>query len=298
MCNNHRSLIAYFQPNSLLHRLRDLSLQDKTEINSLRKLNEDLNAKLKSLSKETEALKSEKDVLTAQINDLKDQVTATLGSVEMIEQLTEQNLDYETKITELRETIYDLEAINDVNDQLAETAHEEENEMRQSLDMAESRIRECEKEIEFLKYKIADHERTIVKYRERVQQMGADRDEMAKKLQARIDELQAKISAFEQSKGGSSAGNFDFKQKLIESKNYAKIIENEINKLEIQSLKRYNGYLTTFMSEQFMKRSGDHECILTMLFFKRVVSKADLIMNQVKEKVSGLDIFKLFRKYL
>ena len=60
----------------------------------------------------------------------------------MIEQLTEQNLDLETKIVELRETIYDLEAINDVNDQLQETARDEERELRQNLDMAESRIRE------------------------------------------------------------------------------------------------------------------------------------------------------------
>lgn len=60
----------------------------------------------------------------------------------MIEQLTEQNLDLETKIVELKETIYDLEAINDVNDQLQETAREEERELRQNLDMAESRIRE------------------------------------------------------------------------------------------------------------------------------------------------------------
>lgn len=62
----------------------------------------------------------------------------------MIEQLTEQNLDFEAKVTELRETILDLEAINEVNDQLQETAHEEENEMRQNLDMAEMRIREVD----------------------------------------------------------------------------------------------------------------------------------------------------------
>ena len=77
-----------------------------------------------------------------EINELKDQVTATLGSVQMIEQLTEQNLDLEAKIIELRETIADLEEINEVNDQLQENAREEEKELRQNLDLAESRIRE------------------------------------------------------------------------------------------------------------------------------------------------------------
>ena len=70
------------------------------------------------------------------------QVQATLGSVQMIEQLTEQNLDLEAKIIELRETIADLEAINEVNDQLQESAREEERELRQTLDINENRIRE------------------------------------------------------------------------------------------------------------------------------------------------------------
>ena len=154
-----------------MNRLRDLSLQDKSEINSFKKQTEEMTKKLSSVTKEAENLRSENATQIAQINELKDQVTATMGSVEMIEQLTEQNLDYEAKVSELRETISDLEAINDVNDQLAETAHEEENEMRQNLDMAEMRIRECEKEIEYLKYKIADHEKTIVQFRELKQQM-------------------------------------------------------------------------------------------------------------------------------
>ena len=60
----------------------------------------------------------------------------------MIEQLTEQNLDLEAKIIELRETIADLEAINEVNDQLQESAREEERELRQTLDINENRVRE------------------------------------------------------------------------------------------------------------------------------------------------------------
>ncbi len=140
-----------------------MSLQDKAEINNLRKQNDESQTKLKSLTKENENLKEEKISNMTQINELNDQVTATLGSVQMIEQLTEQNLDLEAKITELRETIADLEEINEVNDQLQENAREEvyffillfdknfyfmllyffkEKELRQNLDIAESRIRE------------------------------------------------------------------------------------------------------------------------------------------------------------
>lgn len=62
------------------YRLRDLSLQDKTEIGGLRKQNEEHVQKLKSLTKESDTLKSENTLLLAQINDLKDQVSRFLPS--------------------------------------------------------------------------------------------------------------------------------------------------------------------------------------------------------------------------
>lgn len=119
-----------------------MSHQDKSEINSLRKQIEDSTAKTQQLSKENEKLKAENSSNLIQINELNDQVTATLGSVQMIEQLTEQNLDLETKIVKLEETIADLEEMNEVNDQILEGIRDEERDCRQNLDLAESRIRE------------------------------------------------------------------------------------------------------------------------------------------------------------
>ena len=51
-----------------------MSLQDKTEISSLRKQNEEFSQKVKALIKENESLKQETALNAAQINDLKDQV--------------------------------------------------------------------------------------------------------------------------------------------------------------------------------------------------------------------------------
>jgi dynactin 1 len=85
--------------------------------------------------------------------------------------VTEQNLDLETRSEELRETCGDLEAISDVNDQLLEHAREVEKELRQEADLKENRIRDSEKQIENLKYTIADFEKTIIKFRELVKQL-------------------------------------------------------------------------------------------------------------------------------
>ena len=124
-----------------------MSHQDKSEINNLRKQLDELNTKSAQLSKENEKLKNEYSANQIQISELNDQVTATMGSVQMIESLTEQNLDLETKIVKLEETIADLEEMNEVNDQILEGIREEEKELRQNLDMAESRIREVRLEL-------------------------------------------------------------------------------------------------------------------------------------------------------
>lgn len=266
-----------------LIKLRDISVQDKAELNSIRKVNEELNTKIKSLQKDFDNLKAENTDYMSQIVELKDQVTATLGSVQMIEQLTEQNLDLEQKVLELQETIADLEAINEVNDQLQENAREEERELRQNLDMAESRIREYEKSIEALKYTIADHEKTIVRYRDVVKTQQNENDSLQRQLQSKLEEER------QQSTQANTSANFDFKVKLIENKNYAKIIECESNKIEILNYKKHINYLLSFMNEQFLKRGGDHDCVLTVLLFKRLMDKCDFILKEVKEKFPIVD---------
>lgn len=154
-----------------MFRFRDINISDKNEINRLKKESDELLTKQQKMQKENDQLKHDTSLYLIQINELKDQVTATLGSVQMIEQLTEQNLDLEEKIKELSDTIADLEAINEVNDQLLENEREEEKELRQSKDLSESKVREAERQIELLKYNMADQEKTILKFRELVKRL-------------------------------------------------------------------------------------------------------------------------------
>lgn len=53
----------------------------------------------------------------------------------------------------------------------------------------------------------------------------AEKDDVTRSLRTKIDELQAKITAFQANPNAQSPGNFDFKQKLIQSKNFAKVIK-------------------------------------------------------------------------
>lgn len=54
----------------------------------------------------------------------------------MVENLTEKNLNLEEKVGQLAEAVADLEALQDVNDQLQESAKELEMELREELQHA------------------------------------------------------------------------------------------------------------------------------------------------------------------
>jgi dynactin 1 len=273
------------QLKAAIIKLRDLSIQDKSELGSLRKKHDELGIKHKNLQKECESLKNQNSEFMAQINELKNQVTATLGSVEIIEQLTEQNLDLEAKVAELKEAIEDLEAINEVNDQIQENAREEEKELREVLDLCESKIREYERQIEALKYSISDHDKTIIKFRELVKQLQFDNESLTRQLK---EQHQNSLNTSSSSIAQNSSSTYDFKQKFLDTQNLSKHIENEINKIELNSSRKYASYLISFMPETFVKQSGSNEGLLTLVFFKRLANKSDLMFNHFKDKISNL----------
>lgn len=67
---------------------------------------------------------------------------AALGAEELVELLGQQKLNLEEKVAELEEAVTDLEAIQDINDQLQEDSRELEMQLREELDMANAHIRE------------------------------------------------------------------------------------------------------------------------------------------------------------
>jgi dynactin 1 len=56
----------------------------------------------------------------AQIEDLKESLDHVLGAEEMVEHLTERNLELSDKIEEMKITVEDLEALKELTDELEE----------------------------------------------------------------------------------------------------------------------------------------------------------------------------------
>uniref|UniRef100_A0A667YDB5 Dynactin subunit 1 n=1 Tax=Myripristis murdjan TaxID=586833 RepID=A0A667YDB5_9TELE len=256
-----------------LVRMRDLSASEKQEHVKLQKQMEKKNVELDTLRSQKEKLQEEMTVAEKTIDELKEQVDAALGAEEMVETLTERNLDLEEKVREMRETVGDLEAINEMNDELQENARETELELREMLDLGAARVREAEKRVEAAQETVADYQQTIKKYRE-----------LTAHLQEVNRELTSQQEASAELQQQPPAEMFDFKIKFAETKAYAKAIEMELRKMEVAQANRQVSLLTSFMPESFLRHGGDHDCILVLLLIPRLICKAELISKQAQEK--------------
>ncbi|XP_017316764.1 dynactin subunit 1a isoform X1 [Ictalurus punctatus] len=256
-----------------LVRMRDLSSSEKQEHVKLQKHMEKKNSELETLRVQKEKMQEEMKQAEATIDELKEQVDAALGAEEMVETLTERNLDLEEKVRELRETVTDLEAINEMNDELQENARETELELREQLDLAGARVREANKRVEAAQETVADYQQTISKYRELTTHLQEVNRELTNQQSATAEQLQQ-----------PPAELFDFKIKFAETKAYAKAIEMELRKMEVQQANRQVSLLTSFMPDSFLRHGGDHDCILVLLLIPRLICKAELISKQAQEK--------------
>ncbi|XP_046723728.1 dynactin subunit 1 isoform X3 [Silurus meridionalis] len=255
-----------------LVRMRDLSASEKQEHSKLQKQAEKKNFELEAMMMQKEKIQEEMKVAEKTIDELKEQVDAALGAEEMVVTLTERNLDLEERVRELREAVTDLEAINEMNDELQENARETELELREQLDLSAASVREAEKRVEAAQETMADYQHTIQKYRELTAHLQEVNRELMSQQEAN-SELQQQPAEI-----------FDFKIKFAETKAYAKAIEMELRKMEVTQANRQVALLTTFMPESFLRHGGDHDCILVLLLIPRLVCKAELISKQAQEK--------------
>ncbi|XP_029345902.1 dynactin subunit 1 [Acyrthosiphon pisum] len=156
-----------------LVKLRDLSAHEKHQTQNLQREIEEKTKQCNDLQKSNEKLTARVEELASQVNDLHEQVDAALGAEELVELLGQQKLNLEDKVVELEEAVTDLEAIQDINDQLQEDSRELEMQLREELDMANANIRECVKEKERALESLADRSLVIVKFRD-LSYLGSD----------------------------------------------------------------------------------------------------------------------------
>uniref|UniRef100_T1J0Z5 Dynactin subunit 1 n=1 Tax=Strigamia maritima TaxID=126957 RepID=T1J0Z5_STRMM len=256
-----------------LVKLRDLSAHDKQEQHRFQRECDQQKSELTELNRTKEKLSAQIETYEKQIVDLQEQVDAALGAEEMVEQLAERNLNLEEKLVELQDSVSDLEMLHEMNEELHENARETEMELREEVDLANGRSRELVRQMEGAHETIADFEQTIQKFRVLTESLKEHNKELVDRLQVATNMAVA-----------PSTDLFDFKIKFEETKAHAKAVDMELRRIEVQQANQHTNFLRSFMSDEFLARGGDHDALLVLLLLPRIVWKAEILVNQVREK--------------
>lgn len=127
-------------------KLRDLSVAEKQEREKRIKELERENKKLPALQEKLEKLQMEHNAAQKELEELKEALDAAGEAEQMIEQLTEKNLNYEDvtprfpfldrlsqQIRELEATVSELEQLRDMSEELEENQAAFEKQLRSEL---------------------------------------------------------------------------------------------------------------------------------------------------------------------
>lgn len=258
-----------------LVRMRDLSAHEKHELQKLQKELELKKSEVLELQRTKEKLSGRVDELEAQIVDLQEQVDAALGAEEMVEQLADKKMELEDRVKALEEEVLELEALEEVHEQLVESNHELELDLREELDMAHASKREALREKDAALETVLDRDQTIFKFRELVQRLNEQTQELREKLNQESQNTGKETRITE---------TIDFKQVFAESKAHTRAIDLQIRKIELTQVNEHIKYLLAYMPETFMARGGDHDAILVILLVSRIIFKSDIIEEQVRTR--------------
>ncbi|XP_065071441.1 dynactin subunit 1-like [Rhopilema esculentum] len=271
----------YEQQNTRLKeaivKMKEISVSDKTELQQLQKQFKEMSNQLSEISAERDKLQSRLQVAEESIDELKEQVDTALGAEEMVETLTDKNLALEEEIDKLQETVADLEALRDLNEELEENHLQTEHDLREELDMTMNKKRELDRKLDATHETIADYQGTITKFRD-----------LVNNLQIRIHDLQQQqqdqSAESDQALLSQAAPEIDFKIKFAEIKQHARGIELELRKFEVQEANEHVKMLSSYLPDYFSRRGGDYDGVLLLLLLSRLNFKTELLSNQLREK--------------
>ncbi|EGD88677.1 hypothetical protein H112_03597 [Trichophyton rubrum D6] len=263
-----------------LIRLRDMTQQQEADLKDQVK---DLEEELKdynNLKAQYESTKEKLLASEANMEDLKQQVEA-LGAEEMIEELTEKNMQYQEEVNELKAIIEDLESLKELNDELEINHIESEKQLQEEIDFREGIYHEQNRKISQQDAVIEDLEYTLSKFRELVSTLQNDLEDMRASQQ--ITETEATDLTVR------SRAMMDLNMKLQASaaKAQVKSIDLELGRMEAEESASHLSIVKLYLPDYY---ESERNPILALLRFKRVGFKASVMGNTVRERLADPSI--------
>ncbi|PWY74461.1 hypothetical protein BO70DRAFT_364438 [Aspergillus heteromorphus CBS 117.55] len=260
-----------------LLRLRDMTQQQETELrDQVKELQQDLEdyAAIKS---KYESTKEKLLVSENNVEDLKQQLETALGAEEMIEELADKNMRYQEDINELKAAIEDLEALKDINDELEYNHIETEKQLQEEIDYREGLFNEQCRRIVQQDEAIDELEYTLVRFRELVSALQGDLEDM------RASQQISEAEATDLTSRSRTMMDLNLKLQASVAKTQTKTIDIELDRMDSEEASQHLSILKLYLPEYY---ESEKSAVLALLRFKRVSSKATLMNNTFREKIS------------
>jgi dynactin 1 len=211
-----------------LLRLREITSQTEDE---LKGANASLEEELTELVKYKDDYENIKEKLIASqsaVEDLRGQLETALGAEEMLEELSERNMNMSEQIDEYRATVEDLESLKEISDELEINHIETEKQMQEELDYRDLIIAEQSKRIAQLDASNEEAEYTITRFRDLVVNLQSDLEDM--KASQQITETEAE----ELTARSRSMLDINMKLQITAAKAQNKTVDLELRKMEAE----------------------------------------------------------------
>ncbi|XP_036325508.1 dynactin subunit 1-like [Rhagoletis pomonella] len=266
-------------------RLRDVLTNEKQDLQKTHKELETKSSEISELKKTKEILSRRIDVMEMHIIELKEQVDAALGAESMVSSLVEAKIDLEERVKLLEEEVMELEALEEIHEQIIEGNQELEMDLREEIDALNSTIKMLQQEKNNTLEEIYDREVTITKFRDLVKTLNNNvllKDQPTNALGAGTgtstsDDLSTLSNQDE-------TQSIDFNQMFYLTKAFKRAIDLQLNEIELKLCKAHVDHLLAFVPEDILLRGSEHDIILVLLLLQRMYEKLEIICHTIDEK--------------
>ncbi|PWN28076.1 hypothetical protein BDZ90DRAFT_231838 [Jaminaea rosea] len=260
-----------------LIRLRDVTSEsDHDQKRKISDLEKELSA-LADLQDSRDSLAAKLEASEAQLEDVKVQLDDALGAEEMLEQLTERNLFLGERLNEMAATIEELESLKELNEELDEVHVETEKQLQEEVDLKDMALRERDARVEALETNANEYEATFAQFRELVLNLQSDVEALRAERDGLVEEGQnANLNS--QSR---EMLNLNLKLQSSALKSQARTIEAELARMRADQASTQLEMTQPYLPQAFAQE-GDRDAVASLLFFKRMSTKAELIKSVVE----------------
>ncbi|CAM9139039.1 unnamed protein product [Sphacelaria rigidula] len=167
------------QLKEALKRLHTHSITEKSELTKAIRTLEKEAALHATLEEDVGKLQAWKKAKTAEIKDLMEQLDESKAYGEMVEELTDKNLELGERCGELEATIADLESSIELSEELEVQQAEEIRELQADLTRREISLHNQKLALESMMKELEDTKQTIDRFREYAEELKTSRDGLA-----------------------------------------------------------------------------------------------------------------------